>query len=650
MHFINRFSGLRAVAARWLRLGLIAAGAAALTACGGGGGVGGAAPGGSGGVASPTACTSSCGGALVTLTDAPGDFLSYIVTVDSLTLTRADGTVVQTLPVKTTVDFAQLVNLSEIVSAAQIPEGSYVSASMTLDYSGATIVVDNGNGGVTIAPNQIIDGQTSQPLVAPNSTMTLNLSLPSQQPLVITHGTVANLALDFNLAASNAITPSPTSPTTVTVNPVLSGSLVPDPSKQIRVRGGLVSVNSGAGTYLVNVHPFEDDSGTDSGQTTVTTTASTTFTINGVTAVGSAGLAQLAALPAGTMTAAFGTLDQTTMTFTATNVLAGTSVVGSGGDGVQGSVLSRNGDTLTIANGDTMSSQSGEDMHYVRQVTATIGSGTSVSSLGGSGALSTQDISVGQRIELTGTLSTDASGNTTLDATSGTAVLLPTRIVGTLSGAVSNGVATVALQAIDGQDPSTFNFAGTGTTSAQDAVSSAYTVAIPQALSTSALSAGAPVGFVGTVAPFGAAPPDFDAVTIVDFANTAAQLHLEWPDPGQAAPFATLTNAQVSIAPSLLAAADEFELSIGPEQVAVASLTSGITLAPDLNAANPVYLIVTEQADTEQETSYSTFNDFVAALSQALNGSATVSSLSAEGGFDATTGTLSVSRMVVHFH
>jgi hypothetical protein len=409
-------------------------------------------------------------------------------------------------------------------------------------------------------------------------------------------------------------------------------------------------VDAGAGTYLVNVHPFEDDNATDSGQTTVTTTASTTFTINGVNVVGGAGLAQLATLPAGTMTAAFGTLDKTTMTFTATNVLAGTSVVGSGGDGVQGSVLSRNGDTLTIANGDTMSAQGGEDVHYVRQLTATIGSGTSVSALGGNGALTTQDISVGQRIELSGTLSTDASGNTTLDATSGTAVLLPTRIVGTVSGTPTNGVATIALQAVDGQDPATFNFAGTGATSAQDAVASAYTVAIPQALSVGGLSAGAPVGFVGTVTPFGAAPPDFDAATIVDFANTAAQLHVEWPDPGQTTPFATLTNAQVSIAPSLLAAADEFELSIGPERVAVSSLTSGINLTPDLSAASPVYLIVTENADTEQETSYSTFNDFVTALTQALNGSATVSSISAEGGFDASSGTMSVSRMVVHFH
>ncbi|HLN48901.1 MAG TPA: hypothetical protein VK251_05285, partial [Steroidobacteraceae bacterium] len=52
---------------------------------------------------------SNCGTAVLSLTDAPGDFLSYIVNVASLQLTRSDGTVVQTVPATTQVDFAQLV-------------------------------------------------------------------------------------------------------------------------------------------------------------------------------------------------------------------------------------------------------------------------------------------------------------------------------------------------------------------------------------------------------------------------------------------------------------------------------------------------------------------------------------------------------------
>jgi hypothetical protein len=90
-----------------LRAALFACGATLLAACGpGGGSMGGGSTGG-GGLATPQACTTNCGGALVTLTDAPGAFISYIVNVESLQLTRSDGTVVQMVPVSTQVDFAQ---------------------------------------------------------------------------------------------------------------------------------------------------------------------------------------------------------------------------------------------------------------------------------------------------------------------------------------------------------------------------------------------------------------------------------------------------------------------------------------------------------------------------------------------------------------
>ncbi len=114
--------------ARRARAAWLALGAAALAACGSAGG-------GSGMTGSTAQACSNCGAAVVTLTDAPGDFLSYLVKVVSLQLTRSDGTVVQTVPVTMSVDFAQLVDLSEIVSASQIPAGKYVSASITVDYA-----------------------------------------------------------------------------------------------------------------------------------------------------------------------------------------------------------------------------------------------------------------------------------------------------------------------------------------------------------------------------------------------------------------------------------------------------------------------------------------------------------------------------------
>ena len=79
---------------RWIAPAAIALG---LAACGGGSGGSMSGP-----TAGPQGCsTSSCGSAVVTLTDAPGDFASYTVDVASLTLTRIDGTVVETLRVLT---------------------------------------------------------------------------------------------------------------------------------------------------------------------------------------------------------------------------------------------------------------------------------------------------------------------------------------------------------------------------------------------------------------------------------------------------------------------------------------------------------------------------------------------------------------------
>ena len=55
---------------------------------------------------------------MVGLTDPDGDFLSYSVDVVSLSLRKADGTLVQAPPTHQCVDFAGLVDLTELVTAA----------------------------------------------------------------------------------------------------------------------------------------------------------------------------------------------------------------------------------------------------------------------------------------------------------------------------------------------------------------------------------------------------------------------------------------------------------------------------------------------------------------------------------------------------
>jgi hypothetical protein len=584
---------------------------------------------------------SGCGTAMVSLTDAPGDFVSYVVNVDSLTLTRSDGTVVQTVPVTTQVDFAQLVNLSEIVSADQIPAGHYVSAALTLDYTGATVIVATANGNVTVPAADILNGTTGQPLTGQ---VTLKLSLSANDELVINPGSVANLALDFNLLASNTVNLT-ANPITVTVNPVLTASLAPDMTKQIHVRGPLVSVSSSASDYVVNVRPFLDQDDT-TGQVTVATTSSTTYLINGQSYTGSAGLAQLATVAAGTLTSAYGAWDRTSGTFTATQVLVGSDVEGSStsANAAQGTVLARSGNTLTVGDGLIFRPVAGrEGVSLETQVTVTVGSGTTVTEEGQSGSFTASDISVGQKVRITGTLGTDSSGNPTLDATAGTVLLLPTSGVGLVT-ATASGSATVTLQELGDVEASALNFAGTGATSAQDATAASYQISLPSSLSTSSTATGAVAGFTGFVTPFGSAPPDFAATTWTSYNQTQAVFDAAWTSPGTANPFSTLTGSELLLSPATLKASAHDVVRIGWVTVDPTTLSGGLQLLPDMTTgADQSFAIAHAQSDTVDN--FSTFNDLATALATDLNGTTTVLRVMAEGSYAA--GALTADHVIV---
>src|ERR1700739_3387846 len=88
---------------------------------------------GCGGSGSSSMTNNSMGGTVVTVTHAAGDFQNHIVNVTSLQLTRSDGTVAETVTTATKVDFAQLVDLSEIISTAQFTPGKYTRRAMSLD-------------------------------------------------------------------------------------------------------------------------------------------------------------------------------------------------------------------------------------------------------------------------------------------------------------------------------------------------------------------------------------------------------------------------------------------------------------------------------------------------------------------------------------
>src|SRR5215470_10760615 len=75
-----------------------------------------------------------------------GDFMSYIINIDAIALTRTDGTIITPLVTPQTVDLARLNTMTELVEAPAVPEGTYTQGLISLDYTITPAVWLNLNG------------------------------------------------------------------------------------------------------------------------------------------------------------------------------------------------------------------------------------------------------------------------------------------------------------------------------------------------------------------------------------------------------------------------------------------------------------------------------------------------------------------------
>jgi hypothetical protein len=581
----------------------------------------------------PGGMTGMSGTSMLTMTDAAGDFLSYIVSLTSLQLQTASGASVETLPAAAQVDFTKLVNLTEVLSAGQVPAADYVSAQLTLDFAKAQITADDGNGNpVTLAP---VDAN-GNPITG---TLTVSVQLDNKNQLVITPGNTGRLAFDFNLAASNMVS---LAAKTVQVAPTLVATVVSSNTRPARVRGQLATVSAAMNDFVLNVQPFAVKTGT-AGQVTAQVSAATTYQINGTAYVGMAGLTALAALPANTMVAAFGSLQTGTQpVFSATNILAGTSLENPAQDRISGTVIARSQNTLTVRSA-TWTRTDGDFDFEPKDATVTVGTNTSVTEEGQMGAFTTADISVGQHIDAFGMATQEANGGAvTLDATAGQVRLDITPLWGTVA-ALSTGSMTLNLQSLDGLSPKTFTFAGTGTSTAMDATATAYVVNTGT-LSQAGLAMNAPARAFGFVTPFGMAPPDFAAGSLESFAAVTSELVVNWGQGGSATAFTGLTATSTSLQLDLANVGGVHVIRIGPELVDLTKLATPASVVPG-TANGDVFTIA--HAGKFKVENFNTFAAFVTQLTADLASPATVEIVAAAGQYDATNNVLTAQRLAV---
>jgi hypothetical protein len=562
-----------------------------------------------GGGTGGSGATANTGQALISVTDAAGDFLSYAVNVQSLTLTKQDGAVVETLPLTTRINFADYVALTEFFTAATIPSGTYISARMRLDFSTADLQVEGATGNAVSVPVANIRDAKGNPI----TTLDVAVRFDDRRPLIIAPGIPSHLTLDFNLRASNTVDLTNPLVPVVTVRPFLVADVDPQNPKTMRLRGPLDSVNLQNQTYQVFLRPAFGPLGGVSlstfGLVTVHTDTNTVFEIDQVSYQGALGLTALAAKPTGTATVAIGNWDVVAKQFKANEVLAGSSVPGGTKDVVTGVVIARSGDQLTVK-GATLVRSDGTFM-FNEIVTVNVGATTTVrqQALMTTG-LTKEAISVGQYLTAFGTINV-STNPITLDATTGLVRLLVTSVAGTVN-TTTTGSLQMTVQRIQGRLVSLFNFAGTGTSTTTDANPSQYVVATG-ALSLTGLTFGTPVKALGFVTPFGtAAPPlfpDFTAQTIVNLVDDPATLIVDWSPP-TAVPFSSNTDAGLLLD---LTGATTHSVWRGP----VATDLLSFSLSPTIVPANPLQGLFAVGSSGQVQV-FTQFHDYSVALQQRL--------------------------------
>ena len=612
----------------------------------------------------------ACGGtAVVTMTStaSPDPFLAYRVGLVSVQLQTLGGKAGLTvLPASTSVDLTTLVDLSEVLGAAAVAKGNYTGAIVTLDYSAAQIVYDDGSlNGLALTPV----GTNGRAL----GLVRLGVTLDPSQQFSITAGRTVRLALDFKLAASNAVN---LAKQTVTVTPMIVASDMPVDTKPVRIRGPLVSVNAANSSnpmFTTGIMPF-DGAVNGAGQLRITSSDATTYEINGFPSIGNVGLARLAAVNSGALTVTYGTLsstDTTTstttaldgttgtaadgttldgtptddaasstsvtdLTFTATQVLAGSSVQGLGFDRLTGIVAARSGATLAIVDG-TLVGADGTAAFMPGSTLVNIGGNTVVTFFGQSitEVISPQQISVGSAIDAFGTATTLTSGAVTLDASVGRVRLSPSTAAGLVT-AQGSGALSLNLKYLGGRLAGIFDFVGSGASAAQ------YTVNTGTLDLTNA-TVGSPVVVSGFPNLFGATP-NFTASTLLDPTTIPAELVVDFGS-GTAAPFVTYDDTAIDLNIHSSGIGPRHQIQVGAQTIDVTGLSSDPLIEPSPTAAASVFAIGHAASSTVE--SFNTYAAFIAQLQTELNGVVLVTGVTALGQYTTTSYTFAATSITV---
>jgi hypothetical protein len=310
--------------------------------------------------------------------------------------------------------------------------------------------------------------------------------------------------------------------------------------------------------------------------------------------------------------------------------------------GLEGDVIARNGNTLTVRGGELFLNANQVVQYQNLDSQVLLGPSTLVTADGIAtlGPLNYNSVAVGQHITVRGLYSLlpgnitmiDASGVSSTDT--GSVRIQQTELFGSLISSASGSV-LLNLNAINLWPASVYNFAGNGASAPTAASFSVNTGS--QTLP--AAAAGDPLWIDGFVSPFGTAPPDFIAATVTGEppvngqpavavnaeATVPASLVASWTGTGSAAPFSALTanGLTINLADPAFGSG---QLRIGAENVDIKTLSASppltivsATAAPASNGLPlfmPVFSVGPGAVTGSTTNPIQSFNGFAAFVTQ----------------------------------
>jgi len=567
------------------------------------------------------------GEVVVSLTDAEGDFLTYAIDVVSMTLKKSDGTEVSSLSNTTTVDFAQYVEVTEFLTAATVPSGTYVSAEVTLDFSNSVITVQDESGNAI--PANAIDADGN-----PLATTLVTIELNGGSSFRVAPGIPAHFTIDFDLESSNDVVISDGS-ATVTVNPVLIADTQLEEPKPHRLRGLLNNVDEVNAEFDIILRPFLHQRQHSFGSLTAHVATTTHYEVDGVEYTGEAGMAALAALEKGSAVVSKGILDIENRQYNATEILAGTSVPWGTKDILQGSVISRDTTSLTVHGGVILRADG--DYQFNENIQVLIDENTQVFKQGDEDTTHlTSDISVGQRVMILGVPAITIGDEYTMDATEGTVRMKYSQVTGLIN---SVSPLTVNTQRINGRRSVIYDFTDTGSDATADADPANYEINTGTLL-LDQLDNADPIKVRGFPQPFGQAPEDFVAKTLIDVSQVVSHMVIGYTPIGSETAITSVDSNGITV--NLDGAGRAHFL----EQAGIVIDLTTFDAAPYIQPkeTNTGLFVISKRGNVNVFADYEAFQT---ALNDELNNGVKVRGVNVFGQYDSNTNTITAGKIGV---